>query len=148
QRRPQQLIDGPTLFLDEVRHQQPVARIGSIPDPHLVIHDPIAERVAQLLERLPVLDPDIVGKPLPDPLWHVQTAEAEMLPGDDVGDLVRAEPPERARRRADIAPMNDAAALEVGAAQEGMTAEPVIPGKAPTVRVRNEEQALAPAVIG
>src|SRR5690242_1396291 len=68
-----------------------------------------------------------------------------MFPGDDMSELVRAKIGQCARRSADIAQVNDPAAVKVGTAQKGMTAKP---REAPAFGSRKKEQALSPADVG
>src|ERR1700730_11240430 len=71
----QQLADGPALFFDEVRDEQPVARVTPVSLHHGDIDRMVAERVAKFLERLAVLDAYIVGEPFPYPLGHEKASE-------------------------------------------------------------------------
>src|SRR5215475_4742566 len=148
QSRLQELIDRPTLPLDEVRYQQPVARVEAIFDPHRDIDRPVAKRIAQLFERLAVLYGDIVGQSLPYPLRNVQAGETDMFPGNHMSEFVRAQSGQCARRSAYIPQMDDPAVVKVSAAQKGMTAKTRIPGEAPGVGGEDEEQAVSPAVVG
>src|SRR5262249_19144193 len=89
-----------------------------------------------------------VGQSLPYPLRHVQAVEADMFPGNDMSELVRAEIGQCARRSAGISPMDDPAALKVGAAQKGTAGKTGIPSEAPTFGLWKKEQALSPGVVG
>jgi hypothetical protein len=68
QSRVQELLDGPSLLLDEVCDQQAISRIGTLCLHHEYVDWTVSKCVSQLLERLPVLDPHIVGEAFPDPL--------------------------------------------------------------------------------
>jgi hypothetical protein len=55
------LTSGPALFLDEVRDEQPVPRIAPISLHHADIDWVVAKGVPKFLERLAVLDTDVVS---------------------------------------------------------------------------------------
>src|ERR1700720_269846 len=84
----QQLAGGPALFFDEVRDEQPVARVTPISLHRGDIDRMVAESVPKFLERLPVLDAYIVGEPFPYPLGHEKASEADVLSRDDMGEFV------------------------------------------------------------
>src|SRR5262249_25677546 len=119
----QKRAGGPALFLDEISDEQPVARIAAVTHPHRHIDGAVAERVAQLLERFPVLDSHVIGPAFPYPLGHEEPSKTEVLAGNDVRELVGTQISERARWRADISPVHNAAAIEIGSRQERVSAE-------------------------
>src|SRR5215470_9476410 len=88
QSRLQELLERPTLLLDEVSHQKPIARVAAIFHPHRDIDRIVSKRVVQLIERLPLLYADIVRQSLPYPLRHVEAVETDMFRRDDMSELV------------------------------------------------------------
>src|SRR5580698_5349517 len=145
QSRVEEVIHGPSLLLHEVGDEQAVARIAAVPHAHRDIDGPLAEGVAEVLERLAVFNPDVIGKAFPHPCWDVTMVEA-VLDFDHMRQLVPAIIGERPGPRRDIAVVDQAAGVEIGAAQEHRAEAPI--GEAVGVLVGQEEQAMSPLVVG
>lgn len=132
----QKLVSSPTLLLDEVRHQQTIARITAVLDSHRGVVRSVTPRVPQPLERLSVLYTDIIGQSLPCPLRH----QKRLMPRCSTAMS------ECARRR-DISPVHDLASVEIGAGQEGVASEIGRIRNAPGVGMQEKEQSLPPSRV-
>src|SRR5262245_38811510 len=86
----QQLVDRPSLFLEEEHNEQSVPRVEAILHHHRDIDWPLAKRGPQLLERPPVVYADIVGETFPCPSRYAKASEAEIFPDDDMREFVSA----------------------------------------------------------
>src|SRR5258708_37341097 len=85
QSRVQELLDGPSLLLDEVCDQEAISRIGTVCLHHGDVDRTVSKCVSQLLQRLPVLDPHIVGKAFPNPFRQAKkTSHTDMFAGNNM----------------------------------------------------------------